>query len=59
MGSNIDRKLPSCPKYSFELVCEEVDIGVGTLRGNWYCNSCGWIPEDELPEIKEAIEDAK
>jgi transcription elongation factor Elf1 len=45
-------KLPICPKCGTELTCNEVDIGVGTMIGNCHCSSCGWNPEEELPEIK-------
>lgn len=48
-----------CPKCESELNFEEIDIGVGTLTGNYRCDNCGWTPESELPEIKEAIRDLK
>lgn len=40
-----------CPKCEEELDCDEVDIGVGTMRGNYRCPACGWGESDiELPD---------
>jgi len=45
-----------CPKCEEELDCDEVDIGVGTMRGNYRCPACGWGESDiELPKIKEPL----
>jgi len=32
-----------------KLDCEEVDIGVGTMKGNYHCNFCGWVEEELEP----------
>ena len=40
-----------CPKCGGELEYEEVDIGVGTLRGNPGCPDCHWTP-DQNPREK-------
>ena|SRR3972149_3035849 len=36
----------TCPKCDYILSYEEVDIGVGTQRGNYHCDNCGWNEED-------------
>lgn len=33
-----------CPECGAELEYDEVDIGVGVQRGNFYCPECGWEP---------------
>jgi hypothetical protein len=38
-----------CPRCDAELDYDEVDIGVGTMCGNYSCPNCGWSPEDDLP----------
>lgn len=40
-----------CPRCNEELNCDEVDIGVGTLSGNYRCDSCGWSEIEELKDI--------
>ena len=40
-----------CPTCNAPLDFDEVDIGVGMLRGNYRCPECGWKPEE--PEIDE------
>jgi len=35
-----------CPKCDGELSFDEVDIGVGTMQGNYRCNACGWSDQD-------------
>lgn len=35
-----------CPKCDEELDFDEVDIGVGTMQGNYHCN-CGWSDQDD------------
>lgn len=39
-----------CLRCGEELDYEEVDIGVGILRGNYFCSKCGWSPSDEFKE---------
>lgn len=34
-----ERKCPICTE---PLDCDEVDIGVGIMLGNWRCPTCGW-----------------
>lgn len=59
-----------CPRCGEPLEYDEVDVGVGTVRGNPGCPSCHWTPEpadvdDETqvvilvacPECGEAQED--
>ena len=36
----------TCPECSEELSFDEVDIGLGTLKGNWRCDFCGWTLEE-------------
>ncbi len=45
-----------CPRCGSELDFDEVDIGVGVLRGNPGCPSCHWTPEIKCScsESKEA-----
>jgi len=35
-----------CPDCGGRLEYDEVDIGVGTLRGNPSCPDCCWTPPD-------------
>ena len=35
-----------CPKCDGEFSFDEVDIGVGTMQGNYRCNACGWSDQD-------------
>lgn len=37
-----------CPKCKSECICDEVDIGVGTLEGNCCCEKCGWTQNNYL-----------
>jgi len=39
---------PRCPVCGERCTYDEVDIGVGTLRGNLRCDSCGWIREQSI-----------
>ena len=41
----------NCPKCDEECICEEVDIGVGTLIGNCYCPNCGWSQKEEMTNL--------
>ena len=40
-----------CPKCGSDTVCDEVDIGVGTMHGPAKCNNCGWTAETEIREL--------
>lgn len=33
-----------CPNCAGSLEYDEIDIGVGVQRGNYYCPNCGWEP---------------
>lgn len=33
-----------CPECGADLEYDEVDIGVGIMRGNPGCRDCGWVP---------------
>ena len=49
-----------CPKCNDEeLACDEVDIGVGTLKGNYYCNNCGWSEGDNPESYLDPVIDPK
>ena len=38
----------NCPKCgNNDMDCIEVDIGVGTMTGNYSCPKCGWRESDE------------
>jgi formate-dependent nitrite reductase cytochrome c552 subunit len=37
-----------CPNCGFELTFDEVDIGVGVLKGNPGCENCHWTPQKDL-----------
>ncbi len=37
-----------CPKCNEELDYDEVDIGVGLMKGNYHCEACGWSDQDEI-----------
>ena len=41
----------SCPKCGKELTCDEVDIGVGVMTGNYRCNFCGWNEKESLDSM--------
>jgi hypothetical protein len=42
-----------CPNCGAELEFDEVDIGVGTLRGNPGCPECHWTPPAQpLPAMR-------
>ncbi len=36
-----------CPECGEQLEFDEVDVGVGTLRGNPGCPNCGWSPKQD------------
>ena len=40
-----------CPVCGSELNYDEVDVGVGTIRGNFRCDDCGYIPEEKICDI--------
>ncbi len=40
-----------CPICNNELDFDEVDIGVGTMQGNYRCNFCGWIEKEYLDKL--------
>lgn len=42
-----------CPECGAELEYDEVDIGVGTMRGNPGCPECGWTP----PRVDDGLDD--
>jgi ribosomal protein S27AE len=42
---------PECPECGEILQYDEVDIGVGVLRGNTSCPGCGWCPDDVIASI--------
>ena len=46
----------NCPVCRSILTFDEVDIGVGTLTGNYRCDSCGWFPglDEEPIEIEDS-----
>ena len=48
-----------CPNCGSETVCDEVDIGVGTMHGPAHCNNCGWNEEDEIRETMKLFEIGK
>lgn len=40
-----------CPNCNEPLEFDEVDVGVGSIRGNYHCPNCGWEPPQlDLPE---------
>jgi hypothetical protein len=47
----------TCPKCGGALEYDEVDIGVGTMRGNPGCPDCHWThaPPRELPDEDDAV----
>lgn len=36
--------MTTCPECGAELEFDEVDVGVGTIRGNPGCPECHWTP---------------
>lgn len=42
-----------CPVCGGELEFDEVDIGIGTLRGRPGCPDCHWTPDDNPRERLE------
>lgn len=52
MAKQQKRDLPTCPKCgSTNVMQDEVDIGVGTMRGPLGCLDCGY---DEVEEARLA-----
>lgn len=46
-----------CPCCGEELSYDEVDVGVGTMRGSAFCPSCYWSADnDRQPEPAEPLE---
>lgn len=45
--------METCPECGAELEYDEVDIGVGTLRGNPGCPECYWTP----PRVDDGLID--
>ena len=42
----------NCPVCGNENLCyDEVDIGVGTITGNYSCPECGWCQETDLNKV--------
>lgn len=37
--------MDTCPKCGCPLEYDEVDVGVGTMRGNPGCPDCHWTPD--------------
>ena len=52
----MDEEKRRCPRCETELTCDEVDIGVGIMRGNYRCDCCGWSERDEA-EIRKILAD--
>jgi len=47
--------MDKCPECGSENIWrEEVDVGVGTVRGPYHCNDCGWSEYDTLSFPEEA-----
>jgi C4-type Zn-finger protein len=42
-----------CPICDHEMDYDEVDIGVGTMKTNYHCDYCGYIPKETLDKIFE------
>lgn len=38
-----------CPECGEQLEFDEVDVGVGVIRGNPGCPNCGWTPKRDKP----------
>lgn len=45
-----------CPRCGETLECDEVDVGVGIIRGNWGCPACHWVPADDSPPLANGDE---
>lgn len=43
--------MTKCPKCGSDLWFDEVDIGVGILKGNFSCQECGWVQEDQFADL--------
>lgn len=43
MTLKFEDKCPVCSENTCELDCDEVDVGVGVIQGNWrgLCKNCG------------------
>jgi transcription elongation factor Elf1 len=50
-SKRLERRKMNCPRCDEELNCDEVDIGVGTLQGNYHCDSCGWSEQEILDNL--------
>lgn len=48
--------MDTCPKCGAPLEYDEVDIGVGTIRGNPGCPDCHWTPDENPREKGDGIE---
>ena len=44
--------METCPNCGHQLEYDEVDIGVGTLRGNYWCPNCRWTPPDPFEQAE-------
>jgi hypothetical protein len=47
----------NCPKCNSELDYDEVDIGVGVLKGNYRCpnSNCDWTEKEEREIIDSLL----
>lgn len=45
----------TCPECGGSIMREEVDVGVGTLRGPACCERCGWSEEKEANKVLKMV----
>ena len=44
-----------CPRCGETIIYDEVDIGVGMMRGNACCDVCGWCMDDEIRKMSDEV----
>ena len=40
-----------CPICNNECDFDEIDIGIGTQKGNYHCDHCGWVEKETLDKL--------
>lgn len=46
-----------CPKCGGVCDRDEVDVGIGTVNGPWFCPECHWDQNEEGKELMSLFKD--